>query len=235
MGAGVGVALAAAVGFLVLGPGSGEEPVDHVVRPTPPPTRKEPPPPLPRLERAPPAPAPPPATVPAPPPPPPPEPPSRVELIAGFESEKELKIFENLAKLSDSRRVTEHATQGRYSLRVRSAEGKRARLAAAAWLGLQKDWSRAKRLCLDVFVEEGAPVKMGLGIRDKTGQSEWNKRRNISVTLVEGANPVEYRIEGLLANDRKRKMVLSDVYQFQVSFTADEPFVVYVDNVRLED
>ncbi len=244
VGAGVGVALAAVVALVVVGGPrkEGRAPVEGIVPAAvlSPPARERPAIPAPEPRQLP-AKAPPPvperpAVQPSPAPAPPAAPgrPSRISLIAGYETQRDLKMYENLAKVADVTRMTRHATEGRYSLKVEPIEGKRARLAAAAWLGMKKDWSWAERLCLDVYVEEGAPLPMTVGIRDKEGGSEWDRRRNISFTLKEGANPIKYRIAGLIANDRKRKMVLSDVYQFQVYFPADRPFVVYVDNVRLE-
>ena len=246
LGAGAGVALAAVVGLLILGR-NGEEgraptaPVRagerRAARPPQeqgpaPATAERPVPPLPGprpvLRERPAAPSP---TALAPPPPAS----SRVEFIAGFETENDLRIYENLDTRADAKRVTEHATQGLYSLRVRPAKENRARLAGSAWLGLKVDWSWAKRICLDAYVEEGAPVRMRLEIRDNQGGSTWEARREFSFTLNEGANPIEYRIEGLLSNDRKRKIALADVYQFHIYLTSEGAYTVYVDSIRLEE
>lgn len=237
--AGAGVALAAVVGFVFLRSGEGKRPRTAPLRveegrmdrprESAPPAKERSAPPLPGTrpvlrERP---------AEPSPPPSPPPS--SRVEFIAGFETEKDLRIYENLDKRADAKRVTEHATQGLYSLRVRPVGGKRARLSGSAWLGLKVDWSWAKKICLDVYVEEGAPLAMKLEIRDKEGGSGWDPRREMSFTLNQGANPIEYRIEDLVSNDRKRKIVLSNVYQFHILWTSEKAFTVYIDSIRLEE
>lgn len=132
-------------------------------------------------------------------------------------------------------RVDEHATHGRYALRLD--------IEASKWPGPMftlplgcRDWRRARRLSFDLYVGEDQPLKLWVKILDQAQDGRASDRYEREFTLPAGATHFVISAEELREAPREREMDLSRIRRFQL-YTLDlpQPRTLYLDNLRLEE
>ncbi len=156
-------------------------------------------------------------------------------LLLGFETKAEMESVE--IKSGGGALSTEHATQGRYSLRVPADD-------YLIFFHLPRDWSGYDALEADVYCDVTQPMSLYVLIGDEAWQNKstyWN-RYNGNLSLRPGPNTISIPLGGLYRgeagsrfNDLKTNIDPSRIVRLDLGFkpTGDESGRVYLDNLRL--
>jgi hypothetical protein len=128
-------------------------------------------------------------------------------------------------------RSREHATEGRFALRVELRPG---RYPGAGLTAPPPDWSAFARLSADVFLEGGTPLELRVKVEDESHNHQLSDRFQRVITLPPGASRIEIPLEDVAGGPHGRRLDLEHVahlHFFAVDLRA--PRVFFVDNVTL--
>lgn len=160
------------------------------------------------------------------------------ELLAGSEMPV-LASFEHPWQVSrwffhDCRaeRTRQHATAGRYALRIVFEPGD--------WIGPSltlpagcRDWSRYDRLELDLFVGEDKPLPLWFKALDDEQNGKASDRYELPFVLPPGHTRFVVTTDELRRAPSERSMDLTRMKRFQLYIDKlDEPRTLYIDNLR---
>lgn len=149
--------------------------------------------------------------------------------VASFEHELELSRWN--FKSADATRSTEHATDGRWSLRVDLLPG---RYPGAGLVWPYADWAGYDEIRFDAYLDPGPPLPLILKIQDEGHNHLGEDRFQRRTMLQPGSTTVSVRLADVTSAPRGRNMDLSRI-QFVQWFTVrlDTARTLYLDNVRL--
>jgi hypothetical protein len=159
---------------------------------------------------------------------------AETRLLMGFETVSE--IAPATQNPAPGVLVNEHATQGRFALRM-PAE-------SSLWFDkLPRDWSGYDAVEIDVYADVASPMSTYVEMGDEEWQRKptyWN-RYNDSRPLRPGANTISIPLGGLFRgeagsrfNDLKTPIDPAHIVRFILGFTAPEGGgTLYLDNLRL--
>jgi VanZ family protein len=149
--------------------------------------------------------------------------------LASFEDALELDRW----SFTDSRasRARDHATEGRFALRLELAPG---RYPGAGLDSLAPDWSGHSRLRADVYLEGDAPLDLRVKVEDERHTGQLSDRFQRVVRLEPGPSRIEIPLSDVAAGPQGRRLDLGHVAQlrfFAVDLSARR--VLFLDNVAL--
>jgi VanZ family protein len=128
-------------------------------------------------------------------------------------------------------RSPDHATQGRYSLRV---ELRRGRYPGAGLTSPPPDWSAYAAVRCDLYLEGDAPLDLRVKVEDEEHNGQFSDRFQRVVRLAPGASRVEIALADVAAGPRGRRLDLSRVAQLRFfAVDLDAPRVLFLDDLRL--
>jgi hypothetical protein len=128
-------------------------------------------------------------------------------------------------------RSAEHATRGRWALRVELRPGQYPGL-GLVWP--PRDWSGYDRLRLDIFVDGSSPLELRLKVEDQRHNGGLSDRFQRVLHLAPGPHEVDVALRDVEAGPEGRRLDLRRVKQMRI-FAVDlaEPRVIFLDDVRL--
>jgi hypothetical protein len=134
---------------------------------------------------------------------------------------------------SRGERSREHATEGRFALRVELQPG---RYPGAGLISPPPDWSAYSRLRGDVFVEGEAPLALRVKVEDERHTHQLSDRFQRVLTLPPGATHLEILLEDVAQSPQGRRLDLRHVAQLRF-FAVDlgAPRVFFIDNLALAE
>lgn len=156
-------------------------------------------------------------------------------LLADFEDDTQLVLWDNWRTgrrpWTEWHRSSEHASEGRYSLRLETEVGDFPGLGVN--LGAQ-DWRGWKTFRCDIFNPTSQKMTLGMRISDTGWWVPHSSRFNAEVPLLPGWNHVSFPIESILQTEERR---MNPSHMAEIVFFFDhpkEPHVFFLDHLRLE-
>ena len=162
-------------------------------------------------------------------------------MLASFERPLEMIRWEAYdCKMS---RVTEHATHGRFAIRLDPGEKENCGIFGR---GLLHDWSDYKTLAFDITVDDdnvhenahgSAEVKFFVQIRDAAGTRtrDPSDRYERPFRLGRGSHEIKIPLADVADAPKGRKMDFSRISLLHFALVdLDRPCVLYIDNLRLQ-
>jgi VanZ family protein len=149
--------------------------------------------------------------------------------LAGFEDALELDRWD--FRECRATRVREHATQGRFALRLALQPG---RFPGAGLDSPPPDWSGHSRLAADVYLDGDSPLDLRVKVEDERHDGRLEDRFQRVVRLAPGPSRIEIPLSDVAAGPQGRLLDLRHVAQLRF-FAVDlpGPRVLFLDNVAL--
>jgi len=154
-----------------------------------------------------------------------------IKTIGNFEKDSDLEIWEKAAV--PFVKSTEHATQGKYSLKIIFPRGEYPGI-SSIFSSSPEDWSKFNFLRLDVYNEQPETLKLCAIIKDDVGQS-YQERFDGVYSLSPGLNNISIDLTQLRRNGKTGFIKLTNIIQYVFCLVKPkEETVIYLDNIRLE-
>jgi len=155
----------------------------------------------------------------------------RSSVLYDFESESDLKRLDwECHKWYE--RSEEHATSGKYSLRVSLPPGQ---YPGISFQEIPEDWSRHGSLKMDVYNPEEETFKFHIRIDDHKSGWEYADRFDIDLDLKQGINNILIPTDSIKTNIHSRPLNLKKIRNMMVFLPGSpKPRHLYIDNIRLE-
>lgn len=148
-----------------------------------------------------------------------------------FESDTELEYLNwechKWFELSD-----DHATSGKYSLRVVLPPGQ---FPGIKFIDVENNWSSYRQFNMDVFNPEAEPFTFHVRIDDKKSGWEYEDRFDRDFKIQKGMNHISISLASVKANVTRRPLDLSHIERLMLFVPGnDKKRTFYLDNIRLE-
>ena len=132
---------------------------------------------------------------------------------------------------SRAARSQDHATEGRYSLRVELRPG---RYPGAGLTSPPPDWSAFAAVRCDLYLEGDAPLDLRVKVEDTEHNGQFSDRFQRVVRVSPGASRVEIPLADVAAGPRGRRLDLSHVAQLRFfAVDLEGPRVLFLDGLTL--
>jgi len=150
-------------------------------------------------------------------------------LLSSFETSLELEKW----KIEDRHeRSVQHATNGKYSLRVDLTPGL---YPGISFNQPSRDWQGFDTLAFDAFLEGTKILTLTVRINDLEHNDEYEDRYNMTFTLSPGPNRIMINLAEVECAPKGRKMDMGRISVLCIfSYKLNEQRTVYFDNFRLE-
>ena len=155
-------------------------------------------------------------------------------LIADFEWQSEIAVFEDLDDPDRFHLSRQHVSHGITSLAVSTHPEQETSLSAGTWSGLPSDWRDFRELRFAAHLAASAALPVTLFIRDEHSAYEYPQRWDREFELEPGDNEVVVALDELVSNDASRSLELGLIKQVVLLLPAGNSVRVYLDHLRLQ-
>ncbi len=129
-------------------------------------------------------------------------------------------------------RSLEHATHGRFSLKVEMYPPET--YPGLGLSDLKGSWKGVRQVRLDIFNPGSVPVRVTFRIDDRRDNPPYDDRVNRSLMLKPGANDIVLDLDRLRTSGTGRLLNTADICAFMFFTVSPQvPVTIFVDNIRL--